>query len=398
MGSIIFPDTLPEPVSAAAYVAEFFIAAVGALALHRLLTSLMTGRQHFPKWWLWVVLAGLVTGLFQVFHLLATTPRASAGLLAFGIFFGGVVTLVAGLARCHRVGWRIVLLVLGGGFLAAAGLALDGGPGGRNMDPGIPVGFRAIAGIGAAAYLASTLYALKLRSGRTVQFPALLVYCLGMAGAGAALVVADWFPVAHAASLLFRLASAGGLLVIVLGIAQTRAGPVGRRFAEELAWSGVRQLSSPVVADPVILAIDDDPDVLDLMRATFQDVALLATSRTRAEALHQIPQLQPDLVILDLNLADGRAHDLVDSHFGGGIDGPELLIYSVERFPAASLPGRAKSFVKSEVSIEQLRGAVRTLLAGVRRCGHRRPSGRLPDALALFPSSRINQSRAHVRR
>jgi CheY-like chemotaxis protein len=79
---------------------------------------------------------------------------------------------------------------------------------------------------------------------------------------------------------------------------------------------------------PRLLHVDDDPDVLTLVKVAFQEAADVWSAATLNEAEKILAIWEPDLVILDLTLAEGSALELLPKlrqHNGqirrGGADG-----------------------------------------------------------------------------
>ena len=49
-----------------------------------------------------------------------------------------------------------------------------------------------------------------------------------------------------------------------------------------------------------ILAVDDDTDLLDVLKSTFQRDFEVVTARNGTEALRELPRSEPDLIIADI--------------------------------------------------------------------------------------------------
>jgi CheY-like chemotaxis protein len=66
------------------------------------------------------------------------------------------------------------------------------------------------------------------------------------------------------------------------------------------------------LAGRVVLIVDDDPVLLELMAGAFDAVgARVHTARLLVEAQREIAEHRPDIVISDVNLADGTAIELI---------------------------------------------------------------------------------------
>ena len=66
------------------------------------------------------------------------------------------------------------------------------------------------------------------------------------------------------------------------------------------------------LAGRVVLIVDDDPVLLELLAGAFADVgSTVRTARLLVEAQREIAEHRPDLVITDVNLADGTAIELI---------------------------------------------------------------------------------------
>jgi DNA-binding NtrC family response regulator len=113
----------------------------------------------------------------------------------------------------------------------------------------------------------------------------------------------------------------------------------------------------------LVLHVEDDPDILELARATLAGVAKVIPAPSLARARIELARARPDIVILDLNLADGSGPDLLaDLSDKKGRTIP-VVIYSA-RDISPELAARVDAvLLKSKTSMDGLRLTVRRLIA-----------------------------------
>lgn len=111
---------------------------------------------------------------------------------------------------------------------------------------------------------------------------------------------------------------------------------------------------------PVILHVDDDPDILQVTAATLSGVAQVEGASSLAQARQALKRMKPDLVILDLGLPDGSGLELLPE-LGDGENVIPVVVYSAQEMDAA-LGARVEAvLVKSSASLTHLARTVRRL-------------------------------------
>lgn len=112
---------------------------------------------------------------------------------------------------------------------------------------------------------------------------------------------------------------------------------------------------------PVVLHVDDDPDILAVTASALSGVAEVTAAPTLSHAREILRERTPDLVILDLGLPDGSGLELLaDLDDGDGQTVP-VIVYSAQEMDAA-LGDRVEAvLVKSRTSLAGLVRTVRRL-------------------------------------
>lgn len=127
----------------------------------------------------------------------------------------------------------------------------------------------------------------------------------------------------------------------------------------------VRSLRSAVgtleKARPSVLHVDDDPDVLSLVKETLQDRAEVWSAATVADANRILALRDPDLAILDLMLMEGSALDLLPKlKTSTGQPIPVVVFSAQDADPA--LQARVETILsKSGAGLAQLSDTVRRI-------------------------------------
>jgi DNA-binding NarL/FixJ family response regulator len=118
-----------------------------------------------------------------------------------------------------------------------------------------------------------------------------------------------------------------------------------------------------------ILIIDDHP----LIRAGFaqlisaeKDLQVCGEAEGKAQALRQVDELKPDLVIIDLSLADGSGLDLI-LHIKARKNPPIMLVasmYDELLFAERALSAGARGYINKREAAERMIYAIRRVLSG----------------------------------
>jgi PAS domain S-box-containing protein len=113
---------------------------------------------------------------------------------------------------------------------------------------------------------------------------------------------------------------------------------------------------------PLILHVDDDPDILHVTAAALTPCGEVASAESLAAARAFLAQRTPDLVILDLTLGDGSGLELLaDLNDRQGRPIP-VLVFSAQDTDQLILKRVALAMTKSKTSLTSLADAVRRLV------------------------------------
>ena len=117
---------------------------------------------------------------------------------------------------------------------------------------------------------------------------------------------------------------------------------------------------------PRVLHVEDDADVLDVVRAVTGDDAVIVPAGTLSEARRRLRSEVFDLVVLDLMLPDGSGVELLTDLRGP--DGAPLpvVIFSVKEVSGDVAARVSATLVKSRTSIDELVATIRKLVTSAR--------------------------------
>ncbi len=115
-------------------------------------------------------------------------------------------------------------------------------------------------------------------------------------------------------------------------------------------------------ARPLILHVEDDHDVLQVTAQALRDLGEVVSAQSLAAARAVLARRRPDLLILDLGLADGSGLDLLPELNDGADPLVPVLIFSAQDTDQFVLPQVQAVLTKSKTSLAQLARAVKHFL------------------------------------
>ncbi len=130
-----------------------------------------------------------------------------------------------------------------------------------------------------------------------------------------------------------------------------------------------QDMSSGTAVKSQLLIVDDHPLFREGLRQMIERDPLLAVcgeAATSSDALTLIPQLNPDLVLVDISLGSGSGIDLVKSIRGTWEDLPVLVIsmHDESLYAERSLRAGAMGYVMKHESGKTVRNAIHKALQG----------------------------------
>lgn len=116
-----------------------------------------------------------------------------------------------------------------------------------------------------------------------------------------------------------------------------------------------------------VLAVEDDPDTLELMRMVLRDLPLdIEHAGSGAEAIAVIERSVPELIFLDLNLPDMRGWEVLDRFKSDArLADAHIIVLTAHNDPVHRLIGSLQpimAYLNKPVAPEQLRQHVRDAL------------------------------------
>jgi PAS domain S-box-containing protein len=124
--------------------------------------------------------------------------------------------------------------------------------------------------------------------------------------------------------------------------------------------SAVNQLAVPRNS-PVVLHVEDEPDVHMIVSAMLKDTAKVVWAPTLMEARQQLADQAFDLVLLDIGLPDGSAVALLDTLNHGSPPVPTVM-FSAQDIDKTLAQRVSAALVKSSTSNEDLVATIQSLL------------------------------------
>lgn len=120
-----------------------------------------------------------------------------------------------------------------------------------------------------------------------------------------------------------------------------------------------------------VLIVDDHPMVADGIRAileTYDDIAVVGTLSNGREAIEQVASLDPDVILLDLNMPQVNGLTATEIILERRPD-TRILILSMHDSPeyiSTALSHGAMGYVLKDVPTEEVKTAIDTVMAGSR--------------------------------
>ncbi len=117
-------------------------------------------------------------------------------------------------------------------------------------------------------------------------------------------------------------------------------------------------------SSPVILAVDDDPDIRQAISLALHDRYAVHVAATAKEARALLATIRPDLLILDVQLEDDDGLNVL-AEFRKGSSVPVLMItgHGSEAVAAQAVNLRASAYLVKPFTLEALQGQIMKLLA-----------------------------------
>lgn len=138
-----------------------------------------------------------------------------------------------------------------------------------------------------------------------------------------------------------------------------------------------------------VLAVDDEPLAirrLELLLERIGDVQLVGTARTGEEAVEQIGTLRPELVLLDIKMADMDGFDVVAAMAQG--DAPQVIfVTAFDAFAARAFTVSATDYIVKPVELERLREAIDKARRMREAAGSDQRIADLKDAIAALKAA-----------
>jgi PAS domain S-box-containing protein len=115
---------------------------------------------------------------------------------------------------------------------------------------------------------------------------------------------------------------------------------------------------------PLILHVDDDPDVLHLVGEALGDAGEVIRAQSVIEARAILAARRPDLVILDLGLPDGSGLELLPLLKGADGEAIPVIVFSAQELEDSAFESVDEVLTKSRTTLDHLAALARKLSAG----------------------------------
>lgn len=124
-----------------------------------------------------------------------------------------------------------------------------------------------------------------------------------------------------------------------------------------------------VLREAVVLAVDDDPDMRDLLSMVLENyVREIVTAGSVDGALELLDRMHPTLIVSDLSMPDRDGYDLIRSvrAYPGGRDLPAIALsaYAEDGCRDAALAAGFDMFVRKPLDVRHFVPVLQALLGG----------------------------------
>ncbi len=118
-----------------------------------------------------------------------------------------------------------------------------------------------------------------------------------------------------------------------------------------------------------VLLVDDQTLVRQGVRSLLdlsEEIRVVAEASDGAQALQMIPQVKPDVVLLDMRMPNMSGLDVLNALRDSGHVPPTIILttFDDDQLVLAGMKAGARGYLLKDVSLEQLVDAVKTVAAG----------------------------------
>lgn len=118
-----------------------------------------------------------------------------------------------------------------------------------------------------------------------------------------------------------------------------------------------------------VMLVDDQTLVRQGVRSLLglaDDIEVIGEASDGAEALEQVPQLKPDVLLLDLRMPNVNGLEVLETLAERDQQPPTLILttFDDDELVLAGIKAGAKGYLLKDVALDDLLGAVRTLAEG----------------------------------
>ena len=118
-----------------------------------------------------------------------------------------------------------------------------------------------------------------------------------------------------------------------------------------------------------VMLVDDQNLVRKGVRSLLElaeEIEVIAEAPDGAEAIRTIPEIKPDLVLLDMRMPGKSGLDVLEALSSDGTLPPTIILttFDDDEMVLAGIKAGAKGFLLKDVSLEELVGAIRTVADG----------------------------------